>query len=470
MDRLQERSAEAALEMKHLMEARLEGRISAREFEIRLRRISEQTERTALETLSEAADERAPEATDCSDPRCPGRMNQTHDIRPKTLQTAAGKVRLADRRFYVCRQCGRSWAPADEALGVVAGGLTIRAAEKICHHGAHDGGYGQASRGLAISADLDVSPKQIQRIVGRVGLQLDQMREQEVNEVVVRDPAPAYRAAALSVAVDGSMIRFRDKPDDAASSWGEVKSAVVSAYLPMREGASPPVERGRVYRPENLRQHYTATRQRPDLLQHQIVGQLCREGVKDAAHVTFVSDGAEWIEKLYEQLVERFEGVRFHRVLDWTHARQRLGQIAQTCFKEACEAMAWREACCDDLWHQRLDKVFERIDLLIEQLGSPPAGASAEDPREVLRVNRQYLARRRSQLRYVDFRRLGIPIGSGTVESACRVIVGDRLKAAAKRWNQNGAEAVLLLRTLAANEGQWALFWDAPDQMAGIIP
>jgi len=42
---------------------------------------------------------------------------------------------------------------------------------------------------------------------------------------------------------------------------------------------------------------------------------------------------------------------------------------------------------------------------------------------------------------------MGLMIGSGPVESACKVVVGQRLKQAGMRWTREGADAILALRT-----------------------
>jgi len=42
-------------------------------------------------------------------------------------------------------------------------------------------------------------------------------------------------------------------------------------------------------------------------------------------------------------------------------------------------------------------------------------------------------------------------IGSGPVESACKVVVGQRLKQAGMRWSREGADAILAIRTAVLN-------------------
>ena len=52
-------------------------------------------------------------------------------------------------------------------------------------------------------------------------------------------------------------------------------------------------------------------------------------------------------------------------------------------------------------------------------------------------------------------------IGSGTVESACKTVVGQRLKLAGMRWGEDGADALCHLRALYRSEkGQWEAFWN----------
>jgi hypothetical protein len=48
----------------------------------------------------------------------------------------------------------------------------------------------------------------------------------------------------------------------------------------------------------------------------------------------------------------------------------------------------------------------------------------------------------------------GWQIGSGVVESACKTVVGQRLKGAGMRWSEAGAHTVAAVRVLLLN-AQW---------------
>lgn len=54
------------------------------------------------------------------------------------------------------------------------------------------------------------------------------------------------------------------------------------------------------------------------------------------------------------------------------------------------------------------------------------------------------------------YRARGLQIGSGTVESACKQLVSARLKLAGMIWDQEGAEAVAVVRTWLRSDR-----WDA---------
>jgi hypothetical protein len=72
-----------------------------------------------------------------------------------------------------------------------------------------------------------------------------------------------------------------------------------------------------------------------------------------------------------------------------------------------------------------------------------------------------YLERHAHRMEYPEYLAHGWRIGSGAVESACKTVVGQRLKLAGMRWGEDGAHAVCHLRALDRSEkGQWDAFWN----------
>jgi hypothetical protein len=59
---------------------------------------------------------------------------------------------------------------------------------------------------------------------------------------------------------------------------------------------------------------------------------------------------------------------------------------------------------------------------------------------------------------YPRYRHQGLPIGSGTVESACKVVVKQRLSQGGMRWRRVAAQAVATLRAWHRS-GRWKALW-----------
>jgi hypothetical protein len=61
-------------------------------------------------------------------------------------------------------------------------------------------------------------------------------------------------------------------------------------------------------------------------------------------------------------------------------------------------------------------------------------------------------------MRYDAYLARGWPIGTGVVEGACGHVVKDRMEQAGMRWSQDGAQAMLALRTVGIN-GDRDAYW-----------
>jgi hypothetical protein len=71
----------------------------------------------------------------------------------------------------------------------------------------------------------------------------------------------------------------------------------------------------------------------------------------------------------------------------------------------------------------------------------------------------RYLSNRMDCLDYPQALALGLPIGSGMIESGHRHVLQARLKKAGTAWLSEHADQIAHLRVLRANH-QWASFWN----------
>jgi hypothetical protein len=75
----------------------------------------------------------------------------------------------------------------------------------------------------------------------------------------------------------------------------------------------------------------------------------------------------------------------------------------------------------------------------------------------------QYFRNHEHRMDYPTYVRNGWQIGSGPVESACKTVVGNRLKGGGMCWGEDGADAVCHLRALYLSEPCcWDAFWSPP--------
>lgn len=85
--------------------------------------------------------------------------------------------------------------------------------------------------------------------------------------------------------------------------------------------------------------------------------------------------------------------------------------------------------------------------------------AQTTDEEAPVRAAYRYLTNRLNSLDYPRALELGLPIGSGLIESGHRHVLHARLKKAGAAWLHDHADQIAHLRVLRANN-QWEAFWN----------
>ena len=70
------------------------------------------------------------------------------------------------------------------------------------------------------------------------------------------------------------------------------------------------------------------------------------------------------------------------------------------------------------------------------------------------------MQKREAHMQYPSYQEAGWPIGSGSVESANKLVVEARLKGAGMRWGRQNVNPMLVLRNAVCNR-QWKQTWEA---------
>jgi hypothetical protein len=83
-----------------------------------------------------------------------------------------------------------------------------------------------------------------------------------------------------------------------------------------------------------------------------------------------------------------------------------------------------------------------------------------EQTRAVVERNQDYFRDRATRMDYPTFIARQFPIGSGAVESGCKVLITQREKGAGMRWSPSGAQSIANLRALYRSaHGRWQVWW-----------
>jgi hypothetical protein len=155
--------------------------------------------------------------------------------------------------------------------------------------------------------------------------------------------------------------------------------------------------------------------------------------------------------------LDEFMRVYFPRaelVLDFYHAAEHLNDLAGALsgVDEAAAGVLARQ-WCHQLKHEGGAAVLAALEA-VDLRGRKAA------VREKHRLVRGYVRNNLARMDYPRYRGNGWLIGSGHVESACKGVIGLRLKGCGMRWSESGADAVCHLRALFKSEkGQWDAFW-----------
>ena len=97
---------------------------------------------------------------------------------------------------------------------------------------------------------------------------------------------------------------------------------------------------------------------------------------------------------------------------------------------------------------------MEAVIKSIEALVSLPGSDKELCDREI-----GYFDKNKERMRYADFKKRGLFVGSGVMEAGCRTVVAQRLKQSGMHWTVNGANNIIALRcSLLSN--RWEDFWE----------
>jgi hypothetical protein len=307
----------------------------------------------------------------------------------------------------------------------------------------------EVARGELAQRGVPLDIKVVHRIAGQLGAEILTTRRRDLQRYRAGDLPPGRELAGKRVgaAIDGGRTRLRTVMRK-QKGRGKGKKQRRRFRVEWRE---PKVliifemdRRGRMV--AKSRPWIDGTFAGPDECMELLAMHLHRLGAAAATVVTFLADGAPWI---WDRLawVEQRVGLRACktvRVLDWCHALHHVSLALETLGLKPEERKRLYGQCKKWLRAGQVGRV-------LAELVVRAADGSAETP---LGTALAYLEKHQfaGHLDYDQFRRRGLPVGSGAIESAIRRVVNLRLKGPGLLWLEENAEAALVLRAAALTD------------------
>jgi len=379
---------------------------------------------------------------------CPcGRQALYRELRSRTVLTAVGAVQLS-RPYHLCPHCHQGQFPADHELDVVNTDFSpgVRRMQALVgQEASFDHGRGQ----MKLLAGLEVTAKSVERAAESIGADIARCEQQEIDgalqldlPIIVGDPVPI-----LYVQMDGTGVPVvrketvgrKGRIDGLPAHTREAKLGCVFTQTAWDE------EGFAIRDPASTT--YTSAIENAEQFGKRLYVEAWKRGWSRAEKKVVIGDGAEWIWNLANQ---HFPGAV--QIVDMYHARQHLWDLARVLYPNDSKRQ--------NVWiglHQKrwLDK--GKIGRLVASLRS--IRVRNPDLANKVRNEADYFANNADRMRYPNFRKQHLFVGSGVIEAGCKTVVGQRLKRSGMFWTVQGANAILALRCSHLN-GRFEDYWE----------
>ena len=322
------------------------------------------------------------------------------------------------------------FSPLDEELGLLPGHLT----PTLQQHTTRLGAWIPFAKTGAFLKDLlgvAISPATTRRCVEQHGSTYEAVQTAAVAAIETQLPEPPQGPAKQLLSVDGAMVPL------VHGQWAEVKTLVVGE---IQEAVQ---EKGELVVHSTAHSYFSRLTD-AETFQRLALVETQRRGVETAAEVVAPTDGAVWIEGFLA-----YHRPDAHHILDFGHAAEYVAVIGRVqALPEEGAFQSWLTTRLHTLKHEGATVLLPELRQCVAAHPEQTEAASAL----------AYLEKRVDQMDYPAYQRVGWPIGSGSVESANKVVVEARLKGAGMHWADHHVNPMLSLRNAVCSD-RWGEAW-----------
>jgi len=374
-----------------------------------------------------------------------GHSARYRELRCRRILTAVGEVELM-RPYYLCPHCHQGQFPFDAELDVENKDLSPGVRRMLAVVG-QAAAFDQGREQMKLLAGLELTTKAVERTAEAIGEDIGGREREQIQQamqldlpVVVGEPIPI-----LYVQMDGTGVpvtqaeRRESKREGQPARTREVKLGCVFTQTSYDQ-------QGYAMRdPDSTT--YTGAIETAEEFGKRLYAEACHRGWSRAKKKVIMGDGAEWIWNLADL---HFPGAL--QIVDLFHARQHLWDLARLLYPS--------NDACQKQWIMRHQSKLDegKIEKLVGYLRS--LEASSPELAETIRKAADYFEKNAERMRYPEFRRQHLFVGSGVIEAGCKTVIATRLKQSGMFWTVRGANAIIALRCCRLS-GRLEDYWEA---------
>jgi len=388
----------------------------------------------------------APAADQRNIPCTCGHQAHYRELRSKPFLTAVGQAETS-RPYYLCPDCHHGQFPADVELDIVNTEFSpgVRRMQALV---GQEAPFDHGRQQIQLLAGLEVTTKNVERTaeaIGQdiaVGEQAEMQRAKQLDlPIVLGKPIPilCIEIDATGIPVVKKETVGRPGKDGHPARHRDVKLGCVFTQTTWDpEGYA-------IRDPDSTT--YVAAVETAEEFGKRIYLEAWKRGWSRAAKKVVIGDGAEWIRNIADL---HFPGAI--QIVDLYHARQHLWDLARKLYpNQEAEQRRWI------MIHQDMLDNGD-VENLVVALRSNDS--SNPELAEAIRTTAHYFETNTARMRYPEFRRQHLFVGSGVIEAGCKTVIGSRCKQSGMFWTVRAANAILALRCCHLN-GRFEDYWEA---------
>lgn len=298
--------------------------------------------------------------------------------------------------------------------------MTSYCQEQVCYLGQKET-FEEGSETVKRLMGIEISNKQIQRVSEYYGECMEEATESLIEEDAWEHPEKEESSEVTYAMGDGSMVFTKEE------GWKEIKL-------------------GRVFKASETlvvsekRNWIQSSKYCAYLGGHEAFLERFELLLKNIRNIVFIADGAKWF----------WDWVSIYypwstQILDYYHVKEYLCQFAALVFQDAKQKERWIQLQEELLFEDKIEKVIATIKVFI-----PLTEEALSYQKKII----TYYENNKTRMLYGTYRKKGLLIGSGPIESGHRNLIQKRLKLSGQRWSTAGVQQIANLR-VAHKSNEW---------------